>query len=189
MIEKNSDDQPLDLTSLQSELTPSSQVEDRIISRLRDDHLIRPRSQKFRMMERFIAVAACLLFFVSGVLYQKSRITAAPVVSMSDSTFVLFLLEGAAYQQPQGEPQQLERISAYRNWAIDLRKQGIPVNGTKLRDERELLGKTGEERNDEQISGYFLIDAGSEEEALAIARKCPHLRYGGRIEVRRVHPV
>jgi hypothetical protein len=36
--------------------------------------------------------------------------------------------------------------------------------------------------------GFFVIDASSDQEALAIARTCPILRHGGWIEVRRIHP-
>jgi len=36
--------------------------------------------------------------------------------------------------------------------------------------------------------GFFVIFASSDQEALALARTCPFLRYGGRIEVRRIHP-
>jgi hypothetical protein len=34
------------------------------------------------------------------------------------------------------------------------------------------------------LTGLFIIRAASEAEALAIARTCPHLRYGGRVDVR-----
>lgn len=36
--------------------------------------------------------------------------------------------------------------------------------------------------------GYFLVQARDREAALALARTCPHLKYGGRVVVRRVWP-
>jgi hypothetical protein len=36
--------------------------------------------------------------------------------------------------------------------------------------------------------GFFVIVASSDQEALGLARSCPILRHGGRIEVRRIHP-
>jgi hypothetical protein len=39
-----------------------------------------------------------------------------------------------------------------------------------------------------RVSGFFLIRAGSLDEAEAIARDCPHLRHGGRVLVRDVDP-
>jgi hypothetical protein len=38
------------------------------------------------------------------------------------------------------------------------------------------------------LSGYFVIEAANWEEAVALARTCPHLRYGGRIALRPVAP-
>ena len=36
------------------------------------------------------------------------------------------------------------------------------------------------------MSGFFVIKAASREEAIAIAKTCPHLRHGGRVAVRPV---
>lgn len=36
--------------------------------------------------------------------------------------------------------------------------------------------------------GYYLVQAPNREAALALARNCPHLKYGGRVVVRRVWP-
>jgi hypothetical protein len=38
------------------------------------------------------------------------------------------------------------------------------------------------------VSGYFVIEAETWEQAAALARTCPHLRYGGRIVLRAVVP-
>jgi hypothetical protein len=37
-----------------------------------------------------------------------------------------------------------------------------------------------------EMSGFFLIRANDRDEALAVARTHPHLRYGGSIEVREI---
>jgi hypothetical protein len=36
------------------------------------------------------------------------------------------------------------------------------------------------------LAGYFIIGAASLEEARSIARDCPHLKYGGSVEIRRI---
>ena len=41
----------------------------------------------------------------------------------------------------------------------------------------------------EVVGGYFTIEARDYEAALAECRDCPHLEYGGTIEVREVEPV
>jgi hypothetical protein len=40
--------------------------------------------------------------------------------------------------------------------------------------------------NEADVVGYFLIRATSGEEAVRIARLCPHLNYGGTVEVRAI---
>ncbi len=40
----------------------------------------------------------------------------------------------------------------------------------------------------EVIGGIFTIDADSYDEAVEISKDCPHLKYGGWIEVREVEP-
>ena len=40
----------------------------------------------------------------------------------------------------------------------------------------------------EAPAGFFIIAARTDEEALAIARSCPHLRYGGTVALRPIEP-
>jgi hypothetical protein len=180
----------IDLDSLQSSIGPPAELEDKIVTRLREQKLIRSYAGRRVIFRWVAAIAACLVFFVAGIIFQRSVLNPAQSgVSMSESTYVLFLMEGPEYSQPKGEQQQLERIAAYRNWAVDLRKSGIPITGTKLHDEQQFLGNVEGSSNRKAIAGYFLIDAASPEKALEIARNCPHLLYGGSIEVRQVHAV
>jgi hypothetical protein len=39
----------------------------------------------------------------------------------------------------------------------------------------------------EVIGGYFVIQAADYAEAVRLSTECPHLRYGGRIELREIH--
>jgi hypothetical protein len=39
------------------------------------------------------------------------------------------------------------------------------------------------------VAGYFVFEAKNLEDAVAIARSCPHVKHGGRITVRAVAPV
>lgn len=41
----------------------------------------------------------------------------------------------------------------------------------------------------EVIGGYFAIEAADYDEALDLCRDCPHLKYGERIELRRVDDI
>ena len=112
---------------------------------------------------------------------------------MTGKTFVLFLMEDKNYKNAATEAEQQQRIDLYRNWAITLRKEGIPIEGTKLQDEIHLLKGSAEEplpaSPTGEIAGYFLLDAASFQDAIRLAKSCPHLQFGGRIQVRRIHPV
>jgi hypothetical protein len=41
----------------------------------------------------------------------------------------------------------------------------------------------------EVLGGYFMIEAPSYDDAVGHSRDCPHLEYGGTIEVRQVDPM
>ena len=41
----------------------------------------------------------------------------------------------------------------------------------------------------ELVGGYFLIQAEDDDQAVELSRDCPHLKYGARIELRRVDEV
>ncbi len=87
----------------------------------------------------------------------------------------------------------MERVNEYSAWARAARQQGSLLTGEKLMDDGRLLsgaamallepGSGGEEG----IQGYFLIRATDYRQAVAVASGCPHLKYGGLIEVRRIH--
>ena len=40
----------------------------------------------------------------------------------------------------------------------------------------------------EVIGGYFAIEAADYDEAVRLSSDCPHLKYGGRIELREIQP-
>jgi hypothetical protein len=89
-------------------------------------------------------------------------------------------------------------IDEYKNWRNRVAAQGKLVGGAKLRDEggRHLSGSNGSLRvtdgpfaeAKEVIGGYFTIEAADYNEAVEICSDCPHLTYGGRIELREVEP-
>jgi hypothetical protein len=96
-------------------------------------------------------------------------------------------------------PEDMQQIIAkYSAWREQLQAKGKFVDGKKLTDDggkwlsREegvdhiIDGPYSEAK--EVIGGYFTIRAENQEEALALARECPHLAYG-RIELRAVDPV
>src|SRR5690242_2359278 len=92
-------------------------------------------------------------------------------------------------------PEEMQRISdQWMAWFKRLTDQGKAVAGNPLEPEGKLVsGKNGSVVADgpfaeskEAIGGYFLLKVNSFDEALAIAKECPGLPYGAKIEVRPV---
>ena len=94
-------------------------------------------------------------------------------------------------------PEQMQGIiEKYMAWGKKLRTAGVLVGSDKLADEpgRVMRGKNGQIRvtdgpyseTKEVLGGYYTITAASYDEAMDRARDCPHLEYGGTIEVRQV---
>ena len=78
-------------------------------------------------------------------------------------------------------------------WFRRLTEQGKAVAGNPLEREGKIVSGKNRVVSDgpfaeskEAIGGYFLLDVATMDEAVAIARECPGLPYGIRVEVRPV---
>jgi len=94
-------------------------------------------------------------------------------------------------------PDQMQQIvQKYIKWGQSLREAGIMHASNKLTDEsgRVMRGQNGHVRvtdgpyseTKEILGGYYIIEAPTYDHAVEHARGCPHLEYGGTIEVRQV---
>jgi hypothetical protein len=92
-------------------------------------------------------------------------------------------------------PEEMQKVSEeWMAWFKRLMEQGKAVSGHPLeREGKAVSGKNGRAVADgpfaeakEAIGGYFLLDVATMDEALAIARECPGLAYGAKVEVRPV---
>ena len=89
-------------------------------------------------------------------------------------------------------------IAEYVAWSEKVAGQGKLVGGQKLKDEggKHLHGYAGEFRSSdgpfaeakEVVGGVFTINAENYDEAVEISKDCPHLKYGGWVELREVEP-
>jgi hypothetical protein len=131
-------------------------------------------------------MAAALVVFVVG-WWAGARGGAAPGVSATaGDRYLLLLREDASYDRGGSET---ERVAEYRDWAMGLRREGRLEKGEKLAEESLPLpagGAASPAVGSETVAGFFVIRADTPAQAAAIANTCPHLRYGGRIEVRRI---
>ena len=96
-------------------------------------------------------------------------------------------------------PEELQRVfEQYRTWSDNLRAADRVASSDKLKDEggRILSSQQGKvtvingpySEAKEVVGGYLTIRAANYDEAVAITRDNPHLRFG-RIEIREVDPM
>lgn len=111
----------------------------------------------------------------------------------------LLLLHEQPSDFSQLSPKAIEAVIAeYVAWSQKLQEEGKFAGGQKLKDEggRHLAGFGPEFRvtdgpfaeAKEVIGGFFAITATDYDEAVEISKECPHLKYGGRIELREIEP-
>jgi hypothetical protein len=92
-------------------------------------------------------------------------------------------------------PEEMQNVAdQWMAWFKRLTDQGRALAGQPLKGEGRIIsGKNGRVVADgpfaeskEAIGGYFLLQVNSLEEAIAIAKDCPGLAYGVKVEVRPV---
>ncbi len=175
-------DAPLkEAASLRQEPIPPPMLESRVVAAMRADGLIRTGS----LWSRPARIAASMLIFVAGAMVGH----AAPrewFVSPPTATQpkYLLLLAGDVTPAADGSTRAVE----YGAWARSLTARGIAVSGEELSSQAEIVaterGVTFPDLT--SVGGYFLIAASDDGAAAAVARTCPHIKYGGSIVVRRV---
>ena len=113
--------------------------------------------------------------------------------------FMLILHEDpAAFRDVSPEDMQ-QVVEKYSAWARALAERGQHAGDNKLNDDggRWLSRANGQitavdgpfTEAKEVVGGYFLVLADDMAAAEAIAMNCPHLEYGGRIELRQVDDI
>jgi hypothetical protein len=113
--------------------------------------------------------------------------------------FILFLHETADGIRPDAPDEYMAMFKAYAGWADRMRAEGRYKGGEKLTDEpgKVMRPKAGRvavtdgpyAESKELVGGFFVIAAKDYDEACTVAETCPHLGYGGRIEVRQIHEI
>lgn len=156
---------------------PPSGLEDRTVRALRERGLVRRPRPRAIAIGAFAAAAAIVL---AAGWAAMSR-TAAP----SDGPrFVLLLFAGT--EAPAGTADT--RRQEYTAWARDLASRGVAITGEELGNETREVGAGASSSTDLLPRGFFVVSAESLEAAERIAATCPHIRYGGRIVVKRIVP-
>lgn len=112
--------------------------------------------------------------------------TAEETTTMDGKRYLLLIRDTEAVEQAIEEHGIEAIVQEYGGWAGSLAEAGRLMAAEKLTDSPRWVGESAPSASD--ISGFFLITAASEAEALEIARNSPHARYGGVLEVREIEP-
>lgn len=171
------------LEDLPREVAPPPELEMRTRVALRRVGLLRaPTSSHGSRAFRVLAAAALLLAtFVAG------RATRS-VPATPQATHALLLYGGATTSDADHDA----RAEEYRNWVTAAHTAARVLGGEALADGGSPLGGASSQSlrvGDEQdpIVGFFLVQAATQDAAAALAKTCPHLKYG-RVVVKRILP-
>lgn len=174
------------LAALRRDLQPSDALEREVLGKLKSLGLVEERGQApLRWLRPVLLLAAAAGLFVAGLL-AGGRSFRAETPSTSLPRYVLFL-EGSGPEPPP--PEEARRVQAYKQWARRIAGEGHLISGEKLSAQATRLGGGSPAAGGESVQGYFVIAAADDAQALAIARGCPHLLYGGWIVLRQIDPV
>jgi len=184
------------LHELTREKTPPDFLEQRIVGALRESQLIRPPWfvwQRRLVMTGGVIAAAAVLFTVGAVI--GARWNAAPAVNENQSEFMLLLRNSPRELPTRSSNEALQRVREYSAWAKKMNQEGVLLDGEKLTDEgqtmnvvdgRSIVSEMEADAKKTAIAGYFLIHAHNYQQAIGIAEDCPHVKYGGTIEIRQI---
>jgi hypothetical protein len=167
------------LHELPRSVQPDPALEDRVVIALRANNLLGERNPT----PRYWRNAAAAALFVAGVAagYWSGTFAAPPLAAPPGPVFALLL-----YGEPsiEGGATEAQLVEEYGRWAGAIREAGHYITGERLNETTRTIGAALPEGA--PVRGFFLVSATNLEEAVALARSCPHVRRGGQIIVRPV---
>ena len=107
----------------------------------------------------------------------------------------MFLFRGASCDAGGLSPEQMEtQMREVYAWIDGLTKKGVMTAAQPLTPGGKIVsGKNGSVISDgiaaeskEAVGGFFIVNAGSMDEAVSLARTCPAFNHGARLEVRQI---
>ena len=175
---------------------PPKSLEERIINELRSARLLQPArifgdSFNIWTFPRLSAVvAAASVLFLLGFALGARRSPGNDAKTLPQSLFALLIYEDDSYA---GDPKA--QAQEYLEWLFSVNAAGRYVTGQELRlggrvlragDDKIEVRNLNADKTNETIGGFFLIEASGYEDAVQVAKDCPHLKYSGTIEVREI---
>ncbi|HXV14268.1 MAG TPA: YciI family protein [Candidatus Krumholzibacteria bacterium] len=195
------------LRSLGGEIDPSPELEGRVVADLKRRGAIRANGGWIMKISKTAAAAIIVAAAFAGGFAMGSRgetatapadvATTTPATDANQYMLLMYMrvdptqAADAPAEEPMNEEAYRAIIDEYRQWALDREKEGRLVSAEKLADDTRVMAGRGDQmtiatsaHSDRALGGYFLITAPSLDDAIALARTHPHLKYGGEVEVR-----
>ena len=102
-------------------------------------------------------------------------------------TFLLLFHIDSSFRRGHTPAASAAILADYGRWADRLTRQGTLIGGEKLADSTAWFGPAPEtSAAGDHLAGFMMIRAKDRAAAADIAATCPHLKYGGRIELRMI---
>lgn len=167
--------------SLSRDLVPPDSLEDDVVTELKAKGLIQSSGKK--KLRRFLyPIAASLLFLLGFFLGQEKE-----GISDNDFGYMLILSEDENFDIQSQNPGDI--ADEYGVWMEKINESNIAMVGQELWNEAHQVTQDGVEflnaDHQNRITGYFLIEAVTEEEAITLARESPHVKYGGKVQLKK----
>lgn len=152
-------------------------------ARRRLENAIRPRAKSRSWIRQALLAAGFVLAMIVGYGFARWREN----VSTDGAQQYLILLYDTDSTSHISPAAMSAVVAEYSGWARGLRSKGKLVTAEKLSEAPSAwfggqVASTGGER----LGGFFLIRVSSAAEARKIAAECPHVRRGGRVELRAI---
>lgn len=102
----------------------------------------------------------------------------------------LLLFRSADWYKGLPEEKVQEIVANWMDWYARLVKSGVVESGRPLAREGKVVDSSGTISDGpfaeakETVGGYFILNAATIDEAVAVAKQCPGLPYGVKVEVR-----
>ncbi len=159
---------------------PPASLYNKTVHRLKSEGLIETNTKRLSPYFRWsLAIAASVLIFIAGRWSVTSN-TINP-----EQAYMLLLHEDEGFNP--GDPDEM--FMEYALWMGKTMADGVNITGQELESDATLVDNIGnvtqiEDPGLDKVTGYFIVEAPSKQEAIKIAQSMPHLKYGGSIEIK-----
>jgi hypothetical protein len=161
---------------------PPLSLEDNIVAELKNQGLIKNTRTMNSYIKYAVGIAASVIIFFAGNVVGKQSGGATEIDPLNG--YIMILKEDVNFKP--GDPMQM--FEEYSSWMNGLYNKGVKISGQELKNEALEVTASAttalDGNSDSRTTGYFVIETKTKEEALAVVKDNPHLKYGGTIELK-----